>query len=67
MQRPLGGVLKHSDCTELIVDYVAGTLDSATAAAFERHIESCAACREEARLQRAVWLALDYCLRPITS
>jgi anti-sigma factor RsiW len=67
MQRPLGGALKHSDCKELIVDYVAGTLDPTTEAAFERHIECCAACREDARLQKAVWTALDYCLRPITS
>lgn len=44
---------------ELIVGYAASTLDSADASAFERHIRSCAACRQEVALQKLVWAALD--------
>ena len=53
--------------SELIVGYGAGTLDLAAAAAFELHIEFCAECREEATLQKAVWAALDECVRPSAS
>jgi anti-sigma factor ChrR (cupin superfamily) len=53
--------------SELIVGYGAGTLDLAATAAFELHIEFCAECREEAALQKAVWAALDECVRPSTS
>jgi anti-sigma factor RsiW len=56
---PLGGAPKHGECSELIVDYVAGTLDSNTEAAFRRHLESCAACCEAVAGQKAVWSALD--------
>ncbi|MGP0072477.1 MAG: hypothetical protein ACLPWF_11165 [Bryobacteraceae bacterium] len=34
-------------------------MDSADASAFERHIRSCAACRQEVALQKLVWAALD--------
>jgi len=44
---------------ELIVGYSAGTLDPQDTAAFERHIQSCAVCRQETVLQQAVWAALD--------
>ena len=36
-----------------------GTLDSGDRAAFERHLESCASCRQMAAAQQAVWSALD--------
>jgi len=61
MQRALGGALKHGDCTELMVDYVAGRLDPDVVPAFQRHMELCAVCLEETALQKAVWAALDEC------
>jgi Putative zinc-finger len=51
--------LKLDESAELIVGYGARTLDLDAAAAFERHIQTCPACREEAALQKAVWAALD--------
>jgi Putative zinc-finger len=51
--------LQFDESSELIVGYGARTLDPDTALAFERHVWSCAACREAAALQRAVWTALD--------
>jgi hypothetical protein len=51
--------LQFEESSELIVGYGARTLDPDTALAFERHVGSCAACREAAALQRAVWTALD--------
>ena len=50
---------KGRDGAEWIVAYAARTLDSGNEAAFERHLESCASCREMAAEQRAVWSALD--------
>jgi hypothetical protein len=51
--------LEFDRSAELIVGYGARTLDPATAAAFERHIVSCAECRAAAELQKAVWAAMD--------
>jgi hypothetical protein len=51
--------LQFEESSELIVGYGARTLDPDTAIAFERHVGCCAACREAAALQRAVWTALD--------
>jgi hypothetical protein len=51
--------LEFDRSAELIVGYGARTLDPAAAAAFERHIVSCAECRAAAALQKAVWAALD--------
>ena len=45
--------------TGLIVAYTARTLDPETEAALERHLESCAGCRDVAAAQQAVWSALD--------
>ncbi|MGA2877731.1 MAG: zf-HC2 domain-containing protein [Bryobacteraceae bacterium] len=59
MQSLLGGALKHSECSELIVDYVAGTLDARREVEFQRHIESCTGCWDAVAGQRAVWAALD--------
>ena len=44
---------------ELIIAYAARTIDPETEAAFERHLEMCAPCREATAAQRAVWSALD--------
>jgi anti-sigma factor RsiW len=49
----------NGDGAELIIAYAARTLDPEIEAAFERHLESCARCRELAAAQRAVWTALD--------
>ena len=51
--------LEFDRSEELIVGYGARTLDPGAAAAFERHIVSCAGCRAAAALQKAVWAALD--------
>jgi hypothetical protein len=45
--------------TGVLLDYCAGRLDGGAAAGFERHLAQCAACRERAEAQRAVWTALD--------
>ena len=50
---------KNDDGVELIIAYAARALDPADERAFERHLESCASCREMAAAQRAVWSALD--------
>lgn len=42
-----------------LLAYAAGRLDEARAAALERHVGSCAGCREFVAGQRAVWQALD--------
>jgi anti-sigma factor RsiW len=55
MRCPLG----FDQSAELIVGYCARTLDPDNAAAFERHIDFCAECREAAAIQKAVWVALD--------
>ena len=59
MHWPLGGAPEHTQCSELIVDYVAGRLDSQSQAAFQRHINSCACCSDAVARQNTVWLALD--------
>ena len=50
---------QNSDGVELIIAYAARTLDTANEAAFERHLEVCASCREMATAQRTVWSALE--------
>jgi anti-sigma factor RsiW len=50
---------QNGEITELVVGYVARTLESDTEAAFCRHLEACAACREMVVAQQAVWTALD--------
>ncbi|MGD0499025.1 MAG: zf-HC2 domain-containing protein [Bryobacteraceae bacterium] len=44
---------------ETLLEYGAGRLDSRTRASVERHLEVCAACREAAAGQQALWAALD--------
>jgi hypothetical protein len=41
------------------MDHCAGKLEAEVAAAVERHIEQCAACREFCQAQARVWSALD--------
>ena len=43
----------------MLLDYGSGKLDRESAAALERHIALCGACREFARRQSAVWEAMD--------
>jgi anti-sigma factor RsiW len=45
--------------TDLLLDYSAGRLDSARAAALARHMEACQACAQFLTEQTAVWKALD--------
>lgn len=44
---------------DLLLAYCARKLDPDTAAALERHMEQCAACRTLGEEQKAVWDALD--------
>ena len=41
------------------MDHRAGKLEAEVAAAVERHVEQCAACREFCQAQARVWSALD--------
>ncbi|MEX2263921.1 MAG: zf-HC2 domain-containing protein [Bryobacteraceae bacterium] len=43
----------------LLLDFCTRKLDPDTAAVLDRHMESCAACREFVHGQQAVWEALD--------
>jgi anti-sigma factor RsiW len=52
---------------ELLVKYAAGELDGESLARFERHLETCAGCREAAAKQRAVWNSLDAWAAPAVS
>lgn len=51
--------IKHGDGAEMMIAYGAGTLAPETESALERHIQSCAKCREIARAQKEVWSSLD--------
>jgi anti-sigma-K factor RskA len=55
----MGCGLKKSLAEELIVGYAARTLDAEAQAEFERHLQSCANCRELAARQCEVWSALE--------
>jgi anti-sigma factor RsiW len=52
---------------DVIVEYIALTLDPETVLAFEKHLESCLHCRDAAAAQRAVWRALDAWIAPPVS
>jgi anti-sigma factor RsiW len=45
--------------TDLLLDYSAGRLDAASAAALAQHMENCPACASFRTEQTAVWNALD--------
>jgi anti-sigma factor RsiW len=57
-EEAMGCSLGKSVAEELVIAYAARTLDPDEEADFERHLDSCARCRELANQQRAVWLAL---------
>jgi anti-sigma-K factor RskA len=44
---------------ESIMDYCAGALDPAQAAAIEEHLRECGPCREIVEAQRSLWQTLD--------
>ncbi|HEY6342923.1 MAG TPA: zf-HC2 domain-containing protein [Bryobacteraceae bacterium] len=44
---------------EILMDYCAGTLDAASTAQLEAHLQNCAVCNRAAEAQRKVWQALD--------
>jgi hypothetical protein len=51
--------LQQRETAEVLLDYASRRAAPELAEAFERHMESCPACREFARDQHAVWGALD--------
>ena len=51
--------LETRENAQLLLDYGTRKLEPESAAALERHIAICGACREFASGQRAVWQALD--------
>ena len=51
--------LETRENAQLLLDYCTRRLEAEPAAALERHIAMCGACREFAQGQRAVWEALD--------
>jgi anti-sigma factor RsiW len=52
---------------ELLLAYFAGERNTPDAAALEKHLEVCEACRELVASQRAVWSALDEWRAPAAS
>jgi anti-sigma factor RsiW len=58
-EEAMGCSLNKSVAEELVVAYAARTLNADEEADFERHLESCAGCRELAAQQRAVWSVLE--------
>jgi anti-sigma factor RsiW len=51
--------IENREGEELLLNYISGALDSQEAASFDQHMLTCAACREFAHGQKAVWVALD--------
>jgi anti-sigma factor RsiW len=51
--------MENHEGEELLLNYVSGALDAQQAASFDQHMLTCAACREFAHGQKAVWKALD--------
>ena len=51
--------MEMGENSELLLAYSTGRLDAEAAAALERHLGICPACREFAASQRSVWTALD--------
>src|SRR5512144_1584795 len=47
------------ECAGLLQGYAAGELNAEDRCRFERHANACAACREAAERQAAVWKSLD--------
>ncbi len=55
----MGCPVEDAEGEELILAYGANTLAPEQQIELERHLETCASCRERAEAQRAVWRALD--------
>lgn len=55
----MGCPIRDDGGDELILAYGARTLAPQQQVELERHLESCASCREVAEAQRTVWSALD--------
>lgn len=51
--------MENREGEELLLNYVSGALETQEAMCFDQHMLSCAACREFAHGQKAVWEALD--------
>jgi len=51
--------IETRESAEVLLAYCGRTLDAETAAVLERHMKTCAACREFVSGQRAVWEVLD--------
>jgi anti-sigma factor RsiW len=51
--------MENGEGQELLLNYVSGVLEAQEAASFDRHMLTCAACREFAHGQKTVWEALD--------
>jgi anti-sigma factor RsiW len=51
--------IETQESADQLLAYTARRLEPEAAAVFERHMESCAACRQFAQAQQAVWSALD--------
>jgi len=51
--------MENREGEELLLNYVSRALEAQEAAAFDQHMLTCAACREFAHGQKAVWEALD--------
>ena len=51
--------MQSRENSDVLLAYVERTLAPEAAAAFERHAQTCAACREALGAQQAVWAALD--------
>jgi anti-sigma factor RsiW len=51
--------MENRESEELLLNYVSGALNGQEAASFDQHMLTCAACREFAHGQKAVWAALD--------
>lgn len=51
--------IESQEHSESLLAYGSGKLDAASTAVLEEHFRNCAACREFAARQRAVWSAMD--------
>jgi hypothetical protein len=51
--------MENREREELLLNYVSGALNAQAAASFDEHMLTCAACRQFAHGQKAVWQALD--------
>lgn len=49
----------NANNADVLLDYCARSLDAERKAMLEKHMESCADCREMARAQSQVWSAMD--------